>query len=166
MRNLIVTFFGSGYLPIAPGTWGSAAALICYLEIYALWPATIGWNGILLILIAVACAGSVACGPWAVRHFRTKDPGPFVLDEVAGQWLALVALPVSDFRSAVAAALVQFVVFRALDILKPPPARRLERLPFGWGILLDDLASGAYANVIGQAFFRLFWAGLAARLFA
>jgi phosphatidylglycerophosphatase A len=165
VRRLIVTFFGSGYLPVAPGTWGSAAAAVCFLGIYAAAPHPICWNGTTIILIVAASAGSIACGRWAVKHFGRPDPGPFVLDEAAGQWLALLALPLTDLRTAVAAVVVQFLVFRILDIVKPPPARRLEQLPHGWGILTDDLVSALYANIIGQVVFRLYWPDLAARVF-
>jgi len=163
VRRLIVTFFGSGYLPIAPGTWGSAAALIVFAAVYAISPHPICWNGSVALLTLAACIGSVACGPWAVDHFGKKDPKPFVLDEVAGQWVAMIALPLADVRTALVAMAVQFLLFRALDVIKPTPARRLEALPHGWGILLDDLASGVYANLIGQAFFRWLWPALVTR---
>ena len=166
MRRLVVTFFGSGYLPVAPGTWGSAAAALCFVALYAAAPNALCWNLVTAALVLVACAASVACGPWAVKHFGKPDPGQFVLDEAAGQWLAMLALPLTDFRTALAAVAFQFFVFRALDIIKPSPARRIERLPHGWGILLDDIVSGAYTNVIGQLFFRWVWPGLAAAVFA
>lgn len=166
MRRLIVTFFGSGYLPVAPGTWGSAAAAVCFFGLYAAAPNPVCWNIATAILIVAASVGSVACGRWAVGHFGKSDPRPFVLDEVAGQWLAMLALPLTDFRTALVALAVQFVLFRALDIVKPPPARQLERLPYGWGILFDDLASAVYANVIGQVFFRFYWPDLAAGISA
>jgi phosphatidylglycerophosphatase A len=166
VKRLIVTFFGSGYLPIAPGTWGSAAAIVCFAAVYAVSPHAICRNGTIGLLTVVACIASIACGPWAVAHFGRKDPKPFVLDEVAGQWVALLGLPLVDPRTAVAAMALQFVLFRILDIIKPPPARQLESLPHGWGILFDDLASGLYANLIGQAFFRCFWPALTLRIFA
>lgn len=165
MRRLIITFFGSGYLPIAPGTWGSAAAALCFFGIYAAAPNPICWNAVTVILILAACAASVAFGPWAVQHFGKPDPGPFVLDEVAGQWLAMLALPLTDWRTVLVVLACQFFVFRALDVIKPPPARQLERLPLGWGILLDDLASALYANIIGQVCFRLVWPDAATRIF-
>jgi phosphatidylglycerophosphatase A len=153
----MVTFFGSGYLPIAPGTWGSAAAVLCFAAVYAVSPHAICWNGTIAILIVAACVASVACGRWAVEHFCSKDPKPFVLDEVAGQWVAMLALPLVDWRVTVAAMGFQFFVFRILDVIKPPPARQLEGLPHGWGILFDDLASGIYTNLIGQVAFRCLW---------
>ncbi len=162
MKRLIVTFFGSGYLPVAPGTWGSAAAAVCFLVLYAIAPDPVAWNGATAVLILLACIGSVALGRWAVSHFGKSDPGAFVLDEVAGQWLAMLALPLADLQTAAVAVGVQFLVFRVLDIIKPPPARQLERLPDGWGILLDDLASAIYTNLIGQGIFRWIWPALMA----
>ncbi len=166
MQRRLVTFFGAGYLPIAPGTWGSAAAIVVFFPIYLLSPNATCWNTITAVLTVAACIASVACGPWAVEYFKKKDPSHFVLDEVAGQWVALLGLPLIDLRTAVIAMAVQFFVFRVLDVIKPPPARQLEALPHGWGILFDDLASGVYANLIGQVFFRWFYPDLAARVFA
>ncbi len=165
MRRLIVTFLGTGYLPLAPGTWGSAAAAACFLALYATAPNPICWNATTVALILAASIAAIACGPWAIDHFGKTDPGRFVLDEVAGQWLAMLALPLTDLRTAVVALAVQFLVFRAFDIVKPPPASWLERLPHGWGILADDLAAGLYANIIGQVFFRLIWPDLAPKVF-
>jgi phosphatidylglycerophosphatase A len=101
---------------------------------------------------------SVRWGPWAVARFGKSDPRQFTLDEFAGQWLALVALPIGLNADRWALACVlggQFVLFRILDILKPPPARQLEALPAGWGILADDLVAGLYANLLGQLLWRL-----------
>lgn len=165
MQRLLVTFFYSGYLPIAPGTWGSAAAALCFVALYLLLPGAIAWNVATVVLIVAACVASVVCGPWAVEHFGKHDPGQFVLDEVAGQWVAMLALPLVGTRTMIVAVVVQFLVFRVLDIVKPPPASQLERLPHGWGILCDDLASGVYANLIGQVFFRVFWPDLSTRFF-
>jgi len=96
---------------------------------------------IALALLAV-CIVTVALSPWAERHWNKKDPGVFVTDEVAG-FLMTVLL----FRSPSLGLTVlwAFVVTRGVDILKPPPCRRLERLPQGWGILADDLVASVYA---------------------
>jgi phosphatidylglycerophosphatase A len=100
---------------------------------------------------------SVAWGEWAVEYFRDNDPKQFVLDEFAGQWVALLVLPASLTAETWAFVLVaggQFVLFRIFDIIKPPPARQAERLPAGWGILTDDLFAGLYANLVGQLLWR------------
>lgn len=115
-------------------------------------------DAVVLLAVAGACVAAVAWGRWAIERFARKDPKPFVLDEFAGQCLALLALPplADDSGAGLASVLVgQFLLFRFFDILKPPPARQLERLPEGWGILCDDLMAGVYANVLGQVLWRL-----------
>jgi phosphatidylglycerophosphatase A len=86
-------------------------------------------------------------GVWAAdraaRALRLKDPGPVVIDEAAGLLVTLAGVPVT-WLSAVLA----FFLFRAMDILKPPPARQAEALPGGWGIMIDDLFAGVYANLL------------------
>ena len=133
---LLATWFGAGLLPDAPGTWGSAAALPCGL---LLW-----WLGGPPVLLAGA-AIVTALGWWAaaryVRLTRTKDPGEIVIDEVAGQWLAM--LPAAGDPTAL---LASFLLFRAFDIVKPFPANWCDRrVPGGLGVMLDDLVAGAYA---------------------
>ncbi|MCK6484180.1 MAG: phosphatidylglycerophosphatase A [Phycisphaerae bacterium] len=168
MRRAVITWFGCGEMPIASGTWGSAGAVIPAVAWYAACRWGIGgesWTlwfhlGLLAAMLA-ASAAAVAWGPWAVNEFASHrntrkpgDPGAFVLDEVAGQWLSLLALPIGDVRQAAIVGAVQFFLFRIADILKPPPGRRLEKLPHGWGILLDDLSSAIWANAAGQLLFR------------
>jgi phosphatidylglycerophosphatase A len=171
IKEACITVLGAGYLPAVPGTWGSAFAvaihaLIGWLLRISAAPAT--------VIEAVTLAGilgsawlSVAWGRWAIERFGRKDPGQFVLDEFAGQWVALLWLaPLATVGLAQFAWVVggQFVLFRILDVIKPPPARQLERLPAGWGILCDDLMSGCYALVIGQLIWRVSpaaeWLGL------
>jgi phosphatidylglycerophosphatase A len=95
----------------------------------------------------------------AAAHFTRKDPGPFVLDEAAGVCLTWLALPGnpdawSPHAWAVVSAVFVFLAFRVFDILKPPPARQLEKLPEGWGILADDLMAAVYANLACQLVLR------------
>jgi len=152
---------GLGHLPVAPGSWASAGAVCLWAGLWWLASRLDGaalWLDVFLgALIFLAGVGSVAWGQWALGHFASKDPRPFVLDEAAGQWTALLFLPIAEARTLLAVGAVQFLLFRVLDIVKPPPARQLERLPAGWGVLLDDVASGVYANVAGQVLFRLAW---------
>jgi len=163
VREAAVTFFYLGYLPKIPGTWGSAGAAACYL-VYAFVARhhfsidPVWYEVVLAVGVVAAAAIGVACGPWAVARYERKDPGPFVLDEVAGQWLALIAIPIGStlFRLVVVTG-VQFFLFRLFDIWKPTPARQLERLPHGWGIVADDLAAAVYVNVLGQVLFRYGW---------
>jgi len=156
MRKWIVTLVGAGLLPKAPGTWGSlATCIILYPILAALGPRPIAWLiclSIGLIFFSVLC---VALGPFGIRHFEREDPGPFVLDEAAGICLTLMFLPVKSGWQLVALLAVAFGAFRVFDVTKPPPARQLENLPAGWGILLDDLAAAVYANIVCQIIVRL-----------
>jgi phosphatidylglycerophosphatase A len=127
-----------GYAPVAPGTWGSAAALVIYYVIRRQASSAIELTAIAVIFIV---------GVWsateAERHFGGVDPGPVVIDEVVGMLMTLALHPVT-----IAGALVGFVVFRILDVIKPWPARQLEDLPAGFGIVLDDALAGVYGNLI------------------
>ena len=128
-----------GFLPLVPGTFGSLAGL----GIALLIPGDSWHLGIALGVVA-SSALTVALGPAAARAAGRKDPPQVVMDEVAGMMLALLPVPAPNAVEAAAA----FLLFRAFDILKPPPARQLERLPGGWGILLDDLAAGVWAALL------------------
>ena len=142
--SLIATFFGTGYMRPGPGTWGSAATVLCWW-LLSRWIQpniqTLAACGIAVgvILIGIPAATQVA------RASGRKDPQFVVIDEVAGQLIALIAVPVT-WKSLLAG----FILFRAFDIVKPPPVRQLERLPEGAGIVIDDVAAGLYALAIMQ----------------
>jgi len=164
MRWWAMTGLGLGCLPGAPGTFGSAGAIVVALGVWAAHRAA-GTPAIVpdaawVVLTVLAGTGCVKWGPWAVVYFAARagkpgDPRQVVLDEFAGQWLALLAIPMPTFERALAVLGLQFFLFRLFDVIKPPPARRLEKLPAGWGILSDDLAAAVYANILGQIVFRL-----------
>ncbi|MGH9254367.1 MAG: phosphatidylglycerophosphatase A family protein [Vicinamibacterales bacterium] len=125
-----------GYVPVAPGTFGSAAGLAL------LWAVRPVGSTELEIAIIVALLGvGVWSGTLAERHVGKVDPGIIVIDEVAGMLITMALIPLT-----MTAALVGFLVFRALDILKPWPARRLERLPGGSGVMADDAMAAVYGN--------------------
>ena len=130
--------WGVGYFPLAPGTFGSAVGVVIFL-LLKWWVAQV----VAIILIT-------GLGIWAAsrteRVLALKDPGIVVVDEVAGQMIAL--LPVSLFRLDAIWIIVLFVLFRAFDIIKPYPARRCESLPGGVGIVTDDLVAGIYAGLV------------------
>jgi phosphatidylglycerophosphatase A len=137
--TLIATFFGVGRLRPGPGTWASAATVLLWAALaHALAPSLRTPVAIVLalaiVLIGIPAATRVA------RGSGIKDPQFVVIDEVAGQLAALVAVPLG-WKSFLAA----FILFRAFDIVKPPPVRQLEALPEGAGIVLDDIAAGLYA---------------------
>jgi phosphatidylglycerophosphatase A len=142
----IATFFGAGLLKPGPGTWGSVAAALLWFA-----AATVGHLDGSHLLFATAAAAALAivlgipAGTIVARESAREDPGHVVIDEVAGQWIALLACP-PDWKHG----LLALLLFRIFDILKPPPARQLERLPGGWGILLDDVAAGIFALVVLQ----------------
>lgn len=142
--RLIATFFGAGRLHPGPGTWGSLATVILWWLLSRVVPVH------LQALTATALAALViAIGiPAATRVARAsglKDPQFVVIDEVAGQLIALIAIPVS-WKSLLAG----FILFRGFDIVKPPPVRQLERLPEGMGIVIDDVGAGLYALAVMQ----------------
>lgn len=159
IRKLLVSVFGLGYLPVAPGTWGSfGAAAVFVVMAYLLGPSRQPciW-AVACVLTVVAFVVGIYLGPWAAGFYRDKDPSPFVLDEVAGMWVALLAVPLGTTKWLLIVAVTQFLLFRIADIIKPPPARQAEHLPFGWGIMTDDIVAGIYANLVGQVIFRAVW---------
>jgi len=135
---LLATFGYSGYAPVAPGTAGSLAALVLF--------AAVRFQGSPALEIGTLALVTVV-GVWAAtaaeRHFAREDPGPVVIDEVAGTLLTLLLVPVG-----LSGALIGFLAFRVFDIVKPWPARRLEHLPGGVGIMADDLMAGVYGQVV------------------
>jgi phosphatidylglycerophosphatase A len=126
-----------GYVPVAPGTFGSAAGLLVY--------AAVRWSGSSAFELAVIVL-LFAVGVWssgvAERHFGGVDPAPVILDEVVGMLITLAFIPVS-----IPGAIVGFLLFRLFDVVKPWPANRLEALHGGLGIMADDAMAGVYGNV-------------------
>ena len=147
---LIGTFFGVGLLRPGPGTYGSAAAVLLWMGVaHVLHP--VWWVlalGTAICAAVVTWLGIPASTIVALESGR-KDPGHVVIDEVAGQLIALIAMP-ANWKGAV----IGFLLFRFFDILKPPPVRQLERLPEGTGIMLDDVAAGLLALGFGQIVLR------------
>ncbi|HUO14885.1 MAG TPA: phosphatidylglycerophosphatase A [Verrucomicrobiae bacterium] len=142
--SLVATFFGIGYAKPGPGTWASAATVVLWAAIAhsinptLRIPVAIGL-AIFVILVGIPAATQVA------HAAHRKDPQFVVIDEVAGQLIALVAAPLTwKFF------LAGFIIFRAFDIIKPPPVRQLEKLPEGTGIVIDDVAAGLYALAVMQ----------------
>jgi phosphatidylglycerophosphatase A len=168
LGGLLVTCFGLGRMRPGPGTWGSLPAVAVALLLVWLLGAD-AWtplrlttvNMALLLLCLMATFVCLKYGREAEEIFGGKDPQPVVIDEVAGQALALIALP---WRSQVEAGAwswnlllvaTAFLAFRIMDIIKLPPAREMQTLGGGLGIVIDDLIAGIYALVITQAVVRL-----------
>jgi len=140
------TFFGAGFLRPGPGTYGSIAAVLLWFgAIHALHPSPLAQTlGTLVAAVAVTLIG-IPAATIVARESGREDPGHVVIDEVAGQLVALIAIP-ADWKHAA----ISLVLFRVFDILKPPPIRQLERLPAGTGIMLDDVAAGLFALAIAH----------------
>lgn len=135
----LATAGGAGYLPKAPGTWGSVVAVLLA------WP-IMQWTG--MWGLAVAAAAVLLLGVKATEVFCTKtgthDPGAVVVDEVAGQWITLLACPLDPLWF-----LTGFIAFRVFDIAKPPPARQIDRsMSTAWGVMLDDVVAGVYGALV------------------
>jgi phosphatidylglycerophosphatase A len=135
----LATSGGVGYIPFAPGTFGSLAGLL----LWWLLPGTIPVQ--LTVIVSLFILGSWS-GSVAERHFASTDPGPVVIDEVLGMLVTLFLNPVGWMG-----ALLGFLLFRASDIVKPYPANKLEQLHGGIGVMADDLMAAIYANLALRA---------------
>ena len=144
--TLIATFFGIGCLRPGPGTWGSLATVLLWAALVRTLspglrtPVAIAL-AVLITLIGIPAATRVAQGA------GKKDPQFVVIDEVAGQLVALIGVPLTW-----KCFLTGFILFRAFDIVKPPPVRQLEAIPEGTGIVLDDIAAGFLALIVVHLF--------------
>jgi phosphatidylglycerophosphatase A len=133
-----------GYVPVAPGTFGSAAGLVL------LWTVrTFGDPRVEVVVILLVLAVGVWASGVTERHTGRVDPGIVVIDEVAGMLITMAFIP-----STVVSAMTAFLLFRVLDIVKPWPARQLERLPGGFGVMADDAMAAVYGNLIMHGLMR------------
>lgn len=135
------TVCGAGLVGPAPGTNGSAIAALAW---WAIAPHLHGMDARVVLggLIVLATAIGIPAATRVAREAGKTDPGCVVIDEVAGQWLTLLLAP-AGWKTVLAG----FILFRVFDVLKPFPLRRLERLPQGWGIVVDDLGAGVYGMI-------------------
>jgi phosphatidylglycerophosphatase A len=138
----LATWFGCGRSPIAPGTVGTFGALPLYFLVRGGGPLAILTTAIVIVVVGIWASNIV------VAEAREKDPQRIVIDEVAGVLVALAAVP-----PTMAGILVAVGLFRLFDITKPYPARRAERLPAGWGVVLDDVVAGLWAALVGYLLF-------------
>jgi len=142
----VATVGPCGFVPRAPGMVGSVAGVALFWAVrlaHSFWLEAV-------VLIAVTLVGVVAASE-AESKYQRRDPGHVVIDEVAGMLLTLLAVPVG-----VGGVMIGFVAFRVFDIVKPFPARQVEALPGGWGVMVDDLVAGLYAQ---GALRLLLWVG-------
>jgi phosphatidylglycerophosphatase A len=136
----IATFFGCGFLPKAPGTAGSLAAIGIVLFLQSAGFGRLALMAVSLILLPLA----IWAAALTARAFGREDPGEVVVDEVLGQWVTLLGASVWNWQTYLAG----FLLFRLFDIWKPQPVRRAESLPGGLGIVADDIVAGIYAALI------------------
>jgi phosphatidylglycerophosphatase A len=146
--TLVATLFGIGRLRPGPGSWGSAATILLWW-LASRWIAP-GWQSLAAGLLALmAIAVGIPAATRVSRASGLKDPQFVVIDEVAGQLITMLAVPLS-WKSV----LLGFILFRGFDIAKPPPVRQLERLPEGLGIVIDDVGAGFYGLAVMQILLR------------
>lgn len=165
MKRFALSGFGLGFLPPAPGTWGSLLPVVIFmvLSYLPMVPAAIT----MAVLLGIAIASSAVCllftGTEQIRCGK-NDPGHIVADEIAGQSLALLPVVMIPEINICTAAVAGFVLFRLFDILKPWPIKKLESLPRGWGVLADDLLAGIYAGIILSVLVKIGLINFLARL--
>jgi phosphatidylglycerophosphatase A len=154
----VATFFGVGLLKPGPGTWASVVAMLLWMAVespsFGIWSKNLSDHTIFIVFgvllfalkflpVAIATVIGIPAATRVAQESGREDPGHVVIDEVAGQWLTLtVCRP--DWQHA----LLGLALFRLFDITKPWPIRKLEALPGGWGIMLDDLAAGLFALIV------------------
>ena len=142
--SLVATFFGIGRLKPGPGTWASLTTSLIWFGLARIIEPP--WQTpVLATLAVVAIAVGIPAATRVANASGIKDPQFVVIDEVAGQWITFLFVPMS-WKTLFAG----FILFRGFDIVKPPPVRQLEKLPGGSGIVLDDVAAGGYALIVMQ----------------
>jgi phosphatidylglycerophosphatase A len=146
-RNLLVSFFFIGYIPYAPGTMASIVAALLY---YFFLP-ELSVSGNLLFLLCIIVI-SLAFLPLIYRTEKEQgsDSQKIVIDEVIGYAVAVLFLP-----HTVSVAIYALILFRVFDILKPPPVYQVQDLPYGVGVIADDIVAGLYSNIIIQILYLI-----------
>ena len=152
MKRLLTSCFGLGWLPVAPGSWGSLPSAIIFGLVYYLGGSGTVAIVLMVVLLIVGSVVFLKLSDAAVAATGNEDPNEVVADEVAGQALTFLAMPLvidttPSTRQLVAIVVVGYFLFRLFDTVKPWPSYRLEELPGGWGILADDLMAGVYAGI-------------------
>ena len=153
MKRLIASCFGLGWLPVAPGTWGSLPPVLAFSIMLHFNAPALAIVAVMAAFIVAASAACVLCVPAVAALVGKGDPGEVVVDEVAGQAVAYLIIPLLlpadlSMKQCCFVTGLGFLLFRVLDITKPWPISRLEALPQGWGVLADDLLAGVFAAVV------------------
>ena len=145
MKRLLASCFGLGWLPVAPGTWGSLPPAVVFALMRHFGTSTVVTS---IVMAALAVAGSVVCVKFASAAMAATgqtDPREVVADEFAGQAVTFIPIGAIPGGQIWTTVVLGFLLFRLFDIAKPWPIRKLEKLPKAWGILADDLLAGVYA---------------------
>ena len=154
LPRMLATAGGVGFLKPAPGTWGTAAAVLVAMPWIILAPLAYVTSGLIVATLIATIVGVWSAGV-AGRCTGIADPSAVVIDEVAGVWATLACIPpVVAVASPVVSAILAFSLFRLFDIVKPWPIAALEHLPRGWGVMADDLAAGLLAGILAGAALR------------
>lgn len=135
--KIYCTFFYTGYIPLAPGTFGTLGAVVPFYFIAGFAPL------FYLLSIVVFTAISIIITNHCLKYYTEEDPGEIVIDEVCGYLFTMFMVPFTWFN-----LLVGFLLFRIFDIIKPYPIRKIENLRDGYGIILDDVLAGIYSNIV------------------
>ncbi len=146
--KVFATGFGSGYAPIASGTVGSFVGILLFGSLFIFWTNNLSGLFSFQLLLLFLIVLFFVPGVWASKKLEKKwgkDPSQIVIDEIVGQWVALLFIPFS-----ISNLILSFFLFRVFDIWKPLGIRKLENLPHGWGIMSDDVLAGIYANLVLQ----------------
>lgn len=152
---LSIATFGVGYLPLIPGTFGSLVGVGIFLLFAQITAASSLFALVLFFILIITFSGIWAASRTEELAGR-KDPGKVVVDEVAGQMIALLPLALFSLHTLTRGVIVSFILFRLFDIFKPYPAGRFERLKGGLGIMCDDLMAGTYAAIITATIIAVF----------
>lgn len=156
---LAVTTFGVGYIPLAPGTWGSAVGVLIYVlfewavvktdaslsGVFSPAQITAWHHAVIMIIFLAFCLLGIWASSRATRLFKDKDPQKVVVDEVIGQLIVFLFIP---FTTSWVFILIGFLLFRLFDIWKPYPIDSLQNLPTGIGVCADDILAGVYGGTI------------------
>jgi phosphatidylglycerophosphatase A len=151
MRRLLTSCFGLGRLPAAPGTWGSLPPVVLFVLMCYFGSSTAAVAIIMVILAVIGSAVCIKLAPAVAAKTNETDPREVVADELAGQAVTFLFIAAYPINNIWVVGLLGFLLFRFFDILKPWPIRKLEKLPNGWGILLDDLLAGVLAGIASLA---------------
>lgn len=145
IREFLFTAFYSGYCPKAPGTAGTFVAMAIYIAENIVFSGANNdlLNIVNLIIVSLLIYPSVKLSDYAEEFYNSKDPQSVVIDEVIGYWISVLFLPFSFSY-----AFLAFILFRLFDIVKPFPARGLQSLSGGLGIMIDDIIAGVYALIV------------------